>query len=190
MVDQLYDKKYASFAFQRKLRNYGVVMKGKNLDKRLASVDYLYVGGFPSDSRATLCIYADEIDLSSLTTSIGCQPTRARRKGEKDNDRPKVPPAPIGQWFLEAPQELAFVEKIKFLLEATTSDTGVWYEIRQTHDIQLRCVISLHSWNEGFSLLPEVLAEMGNRCWAILLSMYSAEGDEIVAAFLQGPDST
>lgn len=165
-------------------------MKEDNLDKRFASVDSLYVGGFPSDSRATLSIYTDDIDVSSLTASIGCQPTKARHKGERYKDRPKVPPAPIGQWFLEAPQELEFVEKIKFLLEATTSGTEIWHEIRQTHDIQLRCVISLHSWNEGFSLLPEVMLEMGNRCWEFSLSMYSAEGDEIVAAFLKGPDAT
>lgn len=164
-------------------------MKEKNLDKRLASSDYLYVGGSPSDSRTTLCIYADDIDLSSLTASIGCPPTKARQKGEKDKDRPKVPPAPIGQWFLEAPQELTFTEKIKFLLNATTSDAQIWHEIRQTHDIQLRCVISLHSWNEGFSLLPEVMSEMGNRRWEFFLSMYSAEGDEIVTAFLKGPDA-
>ncbi|MCI0579589.1 MAG: DUF4279 domain-containing protein [Chloroflexi bacterium] len=159
------------------------VKKGK-LDKRLAAAKYISVGGSPSDSTATLCIYADDIDLLALTNSVGCQPTKARRKGEKDVERSRVRPAPIGQWFLAAPEGLPFTEKIEFLLEATASNPEVWRQIRQSHDIQLRCSISLHSWTEGFTFPVEMTAELANRHWEFSLSMYSAEGEEIVEAFL------
>ncbi|MCI0579592.1 MAG: DUF4279 domain-containing protein [Chloroflexi bacterium] len=156
----------------------------------LIAAKYISVGGAPSDSKATLCIYADDIDLVALTNSIGRQPTKARRKGETDVERPKIRPAPIGQWFLEAPKGLPFTEKIEFLLEATESNPEVWRQLRQSHDIQLRCAIFLHSWTEGFSFPPEIIAELANRYWEFSLSMYSAEGDEIVEAFLnKGKDS-
>lgn len=148
------------------------------------NVEAIYVGGSPSDSKATLCIYADEIDLEALTKVIGCEPTKARRKGEKDEKRPKIAPAPVGQWFLEAPDNLSFEDKIKFLLQSTEADFQIWQEVHKIHRIQLRCVIFLESWTEGFSFSPETLLEIGKRKWEFSLSMYSADGDEIVDAFL------
>ncbi len=146
---------------------------------------FISVGGPSTDSNVSLCIYKDNIDLQALTALIGCEPTRARRKGDKVADRPKIPPAAIGQWFLEAPPALPFEEKIQFLLESTTSDSDVWQLIRQSHKIRMSCAIFLHSWTEGFDLSPEIISGIATRYWEFSLSMYSAEGDEIVNSFLQ-----
>lgn len=146
---------------------------------------FISVGGPSTDSKISLCIYKDDIDLSSLTSLIGCEPTSARRKGGKVTDRPKIAPAPIGQWFLEAPRALPFEEKIQFLLESTESNTDAWQMIAQSHTIRLSCAVFLHSWTEGFVLSPEIISELAARLWEFSLSMYSAEGDEIVDSFLQ-----
>ena len=152
--------------------------------QNLSSTDTIYVGGGSSDSKATLCIYTDNLDPSTLREKIGYLPTRTRLKGEKDTDKPSIPPARTGLWLLDAPKDLSFIQKITFLLEATESDPNVWREIAQSHDIQLRCAIFLHSWTESFSLPREILKELAERGWEFSLSMYSAEGDEIVDAFL------
>lgn len=85
---------------------------------------------------------------------------------------------------MDAPGRLRFEKKIRYLLDVTTSDLKTWRRIAKTHDVQLRCAIFLHSWNEGFDLPADAVAEIGARLWKFGLSAYSAEGDEIVEAFL------
>jgi len=153
-------------------------------NQRLQNAKVIHVGCSPSDSMATLCIYGDELDPEALTKLIGCEPTKARRKGEKDEKRPKIAPALVGHWFLEAPDNLSFEEMVKFLLQSTEADSQIWQEVSKLHSIELRCAIFLRSWTEGFSFSPEILLEIGKRKWEFSLSMYSAEGDEIVEAFL------
>lgn len=160
-------------------------MKEGKGELNLSDVNLISVGGPTIDSKVSLSIYKDDIDLSALTNLIGCEPTSARRKGEKVVGRPKIPPAPVGQWFLEAPHELPFEDKIKFLLEATEANSDVWRTIHQSHTIRLVCAVFLHSWTEGFVLSPEITSELATRYWEFSLSMYSAEGDEIVDSFLQ-----
>ena len=152
---------------------------------RLADTDALDVGGAPTDSQATLCIYADDLDPDSVTQALRCSPTRARRKGERYSDRPKIRPAPIGQWFLEAPDDLSFVDKIEFLLNSTTDTEDAWCSLAEFHRLELRAAIFLQSWTEGFDLSNDTLARISGRKLLFSLSMYSAEGEEIVDAFLR-----
>lgn len=152
--------------------------------ERLAKADSLDVGGSPADTLATLCIYADDLDPEFVSATVKCPPTRTRRKGERCPDRPKIPPAPVGQWFLEAPDDLPFIERIRFLLDSTASAESVWRTLAESHRLELRTAIFLKSWTEGFELSSNMLAEIANRQWSFFLSMYSAEGEEILDAFL------
>lgn len=156
----------------------------KKIRKRLAGVDALNVGGAPTISQATLCIYADNLEPEVVTATVKCAPTKARRKGERDTDRPKIRNAPVGQWFLEAPGELPFDDKIQFLLKSTCNEESVWRDLAESHQIELRATIYLASWTEGFQLSNITLAEIAARKWSFSLSMYSAEGEEILEAFL------
>jgi hypothetical protein len=67
---------------------------------------------------------------------------------------------------------------------ATTNDASTWDSLSRIHDIQLRCAFFLHSWTEGVELPADVIAEIGKRHWKFGLSVYSAEVDEIIDAFL------
>lgn len=156
----------------------------KTTHDRLADADALDVGGLPAESQATLCIYSDTLDPESVTRAVNCSPTKARRKGDRYPDRPKIRPAPIGQWFLEAPIELSFVEKIEFLLNSTTDSDNEWRVLAESHRLELRAAIFLRSWTEGFELPNDTLGRISQRKWSFSLSMYSAEGEEIVDAFL------
>jgi hypothetical protein len=153
--------------------------------KRPADADALNVGGSPRDSQATLCIYADDLDPEVVTAIVNCAPSMARRKGESYPERPKIRPAAVGQWFLEAPNELSFNDKIRFLLDATSNDGNVWHDLAESHRLELRAVIFLRSWTEGFELPNGTVAEIALRKWSFSLSMYSADGEEVLDAFLR-----
>jgi hypothetical protein len=145
----------------------------------------LSVGGPVVDSEATLCLYAKDIDLDIISSRLGVKATNGIKRGEVVGRRR---PAPIGFWSLEAPEELPFKEKLAYLLNATTKEVSTWDSLSLAHDIQLRCAFYLHSWTEGFDLPADIVAEIGNRHWAFGLTAYSAEGDEILDAFLSEED--
>jgi hypothetical protein len=142
----------------------------------------LHVGGAVSDSTAHLILYAHDIDLEAVTAAVGCAPTEAHRRGEVVGKRR---PARTGLWSLETPEELSFPEKLEYLIRSTSSDHASWDALAAGHDIQLRCAIFLRAWTEGFELPAVLLAEIGRRHWSFGLSMYSAEGEEIVEAFFR-----
>jgi hypothetical protein len=139
------------------------------------------VGGLISDSTAGLFLYANAIDLDALSSVLGVQPTECIRRGEVVGKRK---PAPVGYWNLEAPADLPFEEKLSYLLGSTTNDASTWDSLSRIHDIQLRCAFFLHSWTEGVELPADIIKEIGKRHWKFGLSVYSAEGDEIIDAFL------
>ncbi len=148
---------------------------------RIKKAKSLAVGGPLADSEATLCLYASDIDLDYISRCLGVEPTEAVRRGDIVGRRR---PAPVGRWSLGVPQALSFEAKLQHLLGVTSGDQSTWDSLARTHDIQLRCVLYLHSWSEGFDLSPDIMVEIGRRHWHFGLSVYSAEGDEIVEAFL------
>lgn len=160
------------------------MMDAGEVRKRFEGVRSINVGGPPIDSQASLAIYSDDIDPDAVTAIVGCSPTSALRKGERDPNRPKLPPAPIGQWLLEAPEQLPFVDKLTFLLSSTAERCDEWQALAATHRIEIRAAIFLRSWTEGFEIDAETLSAMARRRWSFGLSMYSAEGNEIVDAFV------
>lgn len=165
-------------------------MMNEKLDARMKNVQALAVGRSISESRVALLVYADEIDLDELTQKIGCEPTTALRKGEKDKNHPKRPAAQTGKWFLEAPRDLEFEQQVQYLFDRTTSDAVVWRNLISSHKIPLSCGIFLNSWNEVLSFSKQMISELAKRCWEVHFDIYSAEGDEIISAFLsKEPDS-
>ena len=155
--------------------------KGK-IQKKLKNVQSLDFGGRVADSRAGVWLYAEDIDIPKIARLLGCQPTEAHRKGEVVG---KGRPASIGLWALEAPLELPFDEKLAYLVKNTTSDKQAWDALATGHTIRLSCAIFLHSWTEGFVIPVDTVAEIGNRHWLFGMSVYSAEGDEVLDAFLK-----
>jgi hypothetical protein len=153
-------------------------LKVKN---QLKGVKELHVGGSVEESRAGLYIYNKDIDIPLITKLAGREPTESHIKGEVIGKRR---PAFIGLRGFEAPSELSFSDKLTYLVKNTSSKKLSWEKIAEKNDIQMRCVIFLHSWNEGFDIPSEIIAEIGKRHWKFGLSMYSAEGNEILDAFL------
>lgn len=151
--------------------------------QRLKKAEELHIGGVATDTLVGLSIYADELDPPAMTRLLGAEPTSSRRKGELDPERPKTGPAKIGQWRLEA-DGATFDAKIASLLDRTTADTEVWNSlVRSGHSLQLRTAVFLHSWTEGINLTTELPNGITQRHWEFSLSVYSAEGNEVLDAF-------
>lgn len=165
-------------------KSTGQRLANMNYDDRLKNAKSLHVGGPAADSKATLCLYAEDIDIESISTSLGCKPTEAHRRGDVIGRRK---PASIGLWSLDAPRDLSFEDKLEYLIKTTSSEHGTWDTLAVTNKIQLRCAMFLHSWTEGFDIPAELIAEIGRRHWQVAFSIYSAEGNEVVDAFLKKP---
>ena len=160
----------------------------KRIRTKITTVKTISVGGDVTDSIASLQIYSPTIDIVALTKALGCAPTEAHKKNDpaaRGKSR-----ATVNLWRLEAPDHLSLAEKIRYLVDATTSDLSTWHRIAATHRVELRCAIFLHSWSEGFDLPSTLVAELGSRLWQFGLTAYSAEGDEIVDAFLADAGKT
>jgi len=152
--------------------------------ERLSRAESLNVGGPVTDSTADLCLNSRDIDIRAISRLLGCEPTEAHQRGEVIGQRG---PAPIGLWSLEAPVDLSFSDKLRYLVQTTTSDRRTWDALVVTHSIKLGCAVFLHSWTEDFDIPAELLSEIGSRHWHLELSLYSAEGEEILDAFLSKP---
>jgi hypothetical protein len=155
------------------------------LDDRLRQATELSVGGAAKSTKASLNLYSTEIDLEMISKVLGCQPTDSHRKG--DFNLNIGAPSPIGLWGLQAPDNLSFPAKIEYLVRATPAERSVWDALTQNHTVKLSCGIFLQSWNEGFAVPADLLAEIGLRHWELDLDLYSAGGDQIVDAFLGKP---
>jgi hypothetical protein len=154
---------------------------------RLKRAKTISSGADLNDSQVTLTLYSADIDIPKLTALLGCAPTHSQAKGQLRRPPHGRGPAPIGIWSLEAPKGLRFEAKIRYLLDATPSTVSTWRGLAKTHDMELRCGIFMHAWNEGFDLPAQTVAQLGSRRWKFGVSIYSAEGDEIVEAFLSNP---
>lgn len=145
------------------------------------------VGGEPLDSKVSLCIYSPKLDIAAVTELVGCSPSHAHKKGDLSTPKATIP-ARIGLWSVETPAGISFVDKIQHLLNITTGKISNWKLIAANHDLQLRCAVFLHSWNECFDLDPRLMIQIAERGWKFGLSIYSAGGDEVVDAFLSIPE--
>lgn len=156
----------------------------KAIRARLRGAKTISSGGPLKDSKVSLCIYSEHIDIAELTTVIGCKPTHTQVKGQIRRPPHGNGPATLGHWFLAAPKRLGFEAKVQYLLDATPSSSAIWRRIEKSHRVQLRCGVFMHSFNEGFELAAETAAEIGKRRWKFLLDIYGAEGAEVLEAFL------
>jgi hypothetical protein len=152
-------------------------------DDRLKDAESINLEPVGTKSNASLCLYADNIDIAALTRLLGHEPTNYHRKGDKIKKH--SPPAGTGLWSLDAPDNLSFIEKLEHRIKATTPNHKVWSDLSKTHTIRLCCALFLHSWTDGFVIPAPLLKKIGDRHWEFSFSAYSAEGNEIVGGFLE-----
>ena len=131
------------------------------------------VGGSVDQVSVSLAIYADDLEPETVTSLIGCSPTRAHRKG----DRRGTTVARIGGWFMTengtAPETVD--EVVGRLLEKLPDDTELWRQLATRYDLQLRLGLHVLNWNRGFSLPKELLQRLARMELSLDFDIYADE---------------
>jgi hypothetical protein len=127
----------------------------------------VWFGGHPDEVRLCLRVCGDTLDPDTVSRALGCQPSRAQRKGE-----PVLSPngevkriARTGSWLLDYPvgADATVAEAIEALLGSLPSDMAVWASLTSRFVVDLICDVTVRCVNRGFELPPEVLGLAAKR---------------------------
>lgn len=146
--------------------------------KRKSKGRSVVVGGSVDETRLTLAIYGDELNLALITKELGIEPTGTQRKGERR--KPRYRAYQQSAWFLTlnamAPRGLG--ELLQELLEHVPSPQApVWPKLRDAYDVQLRIGIFMNAWNRGFVIDSNLIAKAAHIANRFDFDIY-ASGDE------------
>jgi len=136
------------------------------------------VGGLVDETWASLALYGEDLDPEDVTRTLGVQPTKAFRRGERP--RPRMRPLAHGLWSLgaEAAAPTSPDQLIQAVLASTAATPDAWASLRSRFDVQLRLAIWTRSWNRGFALETATLAALAARGASLQVSVYADSGDE------------
>jgi hypothetical protein len=140
---------------------------------------YVEVGGQIGKVSVSLRLFGDDIDPDEVTSLLGCEPTRALRKGAVDPFGKYRRVAPTGSWLLESnrPTDEDLEAQVLFLLGRVSSDEAVWRTLTDRFVVDVFCGVFLDDWNQGFALSPLVLTQLARRNLKIDFDIYSNPDD-------------
>ena len=129
---------------------------------------------------ASLRFFGDDIDPDEITARLGAAPTVGVRKGGTwQTDLGVSKPARTGSWRLSAerrdPGDLD--GQIGALLDGLNDDLSVWQDLTTRFQADLFCGLFLQERNEGLSLSPGTIRDLGRRGLALSLDIYGPEPD-------------
>jgi hypothetical protein len=128
---------------------------------------------------ASLRISGDDLDPEEITRLLGHAPTRAEFKGQEivGKSTGGVRVARTGKWHLgatkQAPGDLD--AQIAEILSKLSSDLAVWKGISEKYHLDLFCGLFLAGGNEGLTISPKSLADLGNRGIEMGLDIYGSD---------------
>ena len=132
-------------------------------------------------SLARLRISGESLLPDEITALLGAKPSRARVKGEPINSRVSNPVlAKIGSCQLAATEcEPENVDgQVQEILSQLTDDLSVWTDLGARFGVDLFCGWFMQETNEGLSLSPWTLADLGQRGIVLALDIYAPREDE------------
>lgn len=135
-------------------------------------------------STISLRIFGADLDPIVLTLRLDAIPTAAAKTGDSYNTKPgETRTVREGFWRLDFDDSSSIpLERIVTeLLSTLTQDLQIWREISQTYHVDLFCGLFLETWNEGFTLSPDILKLLAERHIAIGFDIYGADEQTQVA---------
>jgi hypothetical protein len=134
--------------------------------------------GTISRLRATLRITGDELDPDEITRLLGKAPDAVQRRGYPL----RLPSGAEGRiltfssWRLQADESCDgdLDVQVAQILDRTTDDLAVWRRIASAYRMDLFCGLFLEGYNEGLSISPSTLRDLGEREIALGLDIYGA----------------
>jgi hypothetical protein len=133
-------------------------------------------------SLAALRVTGDDLDPAEITTTLGCAPSKAQRKGETFTGATgKTRTAKFGMWLIEAedrePEDLN--GQVKVLLARLTSSVDAWRSINARYTIDLYCGLFMRQTNEGLTLSVATLQALSDRGIEVSLELYSPSDEDL-----------
>jgi hypothetical protein len=127
-------------------------------------------------SVVSLRIIGDFLMPDEITKMLGAPPTKSQIKGEtlhsKNTDKTRI--AKFGMWRLDSansePENLD--GQIKEVLGKLTDNLEIWFKIREQFEVDFFCGLFMGVSNEGLSLSPQTLADIGLRGIELGLDIY------------------
>lgn len=137
------------------------------------SAEFISFGGPVDGVTVCLRLFGDDLDPDEVSRALGCQPTRAIRRGEAAPGRYRRV-ASTGSWLLEgSPADPPDVEKmIRGLLASVSSDQRVWRNLTGRCSADIFCGLFLKRENRGFELSAALSAELAARNLAVGFDIY------------------
>jgi hypothetical protein len=123
------------------------------------------VGGDVDRISVSLRVFGDDLDPHRASSILGCDPTRAWRKGDARPGNRAPGHRNTGIWLLEmgyVPGQ-EFSNAVRKLFAQCTSDLDAWRSLHQAARLDLFCGIHLEEWHRGLDVDPDVLAILSDR---------------------------
>lgn len=132
-----------------------------------------------SRSAVSLRVFGDDLLPEEVTALLGAAPTAFEVKGgqSQPNSGGRTFAARTGGWRLEvarrSPGDLD--GQIAELLGQLTTDLNAWRELTTRFRVDIFCGLWLNEGNEGISLDPSTLKDLGERGILLDLDIYGRE---------------
>lgn len=130
------------------------------------------VGGLVDETGVCLGVYGPDLDPDQVTSRIGCAPTSAHRRGDRQG--PRSPPYKEGAWLLEARGRAptSAEQLIRQLLSKVPLDEALWEDLNSRFVVQLRIAVHFTGWNKGFDLTSGTVAAIAGVATTIVFDLY------------------
>lgn len=158
------------------LAEEGLLLKyiGLRPAQPVGELTYLAGGGVDEVS-VTLRFFGRDLDPDQLTEMFGCQPTTARRKGDRLRDRWI---ATTGVWFLHQRRTtMTLASYIETLFERLPHDLSLWDSLRRFNG-ELSCSGWCRTWNRALALPAPLLNDIAARHLSLTFDMYFEPDEE------------
>jgi hypothetical protein len=136
-------------------------------------------GGEVDEVSVSLRFFGDDLDPDTITSLLMCEPTTAYRKGDTITGTKYDRVAKTGAWMLNGKwnAQLKLEEQIHALFDRLSNAPEVWRQLTTRYDSDLFCGLSLHDWNRGLELSPEVMKRISERGIALNLDIYFTDDE-------------
>lgn len=138
------------------------------------------VGGPVDECGVCLAIYGVDLDPEEVSRELGCEPTHAHRRGDKQG--PRSPGFKQGAWVLEVrgfPPRTADI-LLEEILQKVPADPALWSELGKKYDVQLRFGIHMSGWNKGLSLSSRLIERLSHLNASLEFDIYTYKEDELL----------
>jgi Domain of unknown function (DUF4279) len=128
---------------------------------------------------ATLVVRGEGLEPDEITRILGASPDRLHRIGDLVSSR-GTGRHKQGMWSITSidggiPESAPLADHIAALMQRTASDHAVWRALAERFQIHIAVGWFMATWNEGVSLPPQLLEELGRRSLPVDFDVYESD---------------